>query len=119
MILAHGKIYENKEQDSIIASLQSDICETLMGPKLNTEDVINACDRLSKKAASGAYDGIAKPLLEYVQISYADFPFWPSMPSLPSVPSFPSFPSLPSAPFAPSAPLDPIKDDSHCSSVPL
>lgn len=73
MILAHGKIYENKEQDSIIASMQSDICKTLMGPKLNTEDVINACDRLSKKAASGAYDGIAKPLLEYVQISYETY----------------------------------------------
>lgn len=73
MILAHGKIYENKEQDTIIASLPNDICETLMGPKLNIEDVISACDRLSEKAANGEYDDIAKPLLEYVQISYETY----------------------------------------------
>ncbi len=73
MILAHGKIYDNKEQDAIIASLQNDICETLMGERLNVEDVISACDRLSEKAKSGEFDDVAKPLLEYVQIPYETY----------------------------------------------
>lgn len=73
MILAHGKLYENKEQGAIIASLKAAICETLNGPKLDTEEVILACDRLSKKAEGGAFDEIAKPLLEFAQVDYATY----------------------------------------------
>lgn len=68
MILAHGMLYENIDQDRIIASLQNDIGRTLLSYKLEINEVINACDRISKKALNGDYDEIAKPLLEYVQI---------------------------------------------------
>ncbi len=70
MILAHGKLYENTEQENIISSLQDDICRTLAQTPLNTDDVIAACDRLSRKAADGEYDELAKPLLDNIQISY-------------------------------------------------
>ncbi len=70
MILAHGKLYDNTEQDRIIAALQEDICATLMSPPIDTEELISACDRLSQKAVSGGFDDIAKPLLDYVQIPY-------------------------------------------------
>lgn len=73
MILAHGQLYENKEQDSIIASLQDAICETLNAPKPDIEEVILACDRLSKRAANGEFDGIAKPLLDFVQVPYETY----------------------------------------------
>ncbi len=69
MILAGGKLYENREQDSIIASLEENISKTLAGEMLKIEDVINACDKLSEKALRGEYDEIAAPLLEYLQIS--------------------------------------------------
>lgn len=73
MILAHGHIYENQEQDRIIAALQKDICHTLMGERISVEDVISACDRLSKKAVGGAYDDMAKPLLDIMQIPYETY----------------------------------------------
>lgn len=73
MILAHGKMYENKYQEKIIASLESDICSTLAGPRLKIDDVISACDNLSKKAVSGEYDDIAKPLLEFMHMSYQTY----------------------------------------------
>ncbi len=73
MILAHGKIYENKEQDSIVASLQKDICDTLTKERLRMEDILSACDKLSKKAKNGEYDGIIKPMLENMQIPYETY----------------------------------------------
>ncbi len=73
MILAHGKIYENKFQDEIIASLQRDICKTLASSKLETEKVIAACGKVSQKAQNGEFDGIAKPLLEMLQMPYETY----------------------------------------------
>ncbi len=73
MILAHGTLYENKEQEKIISSLRERIHQTLCSSRLVAEDVIKACDRISQKAANGAYDEVALPLLAQLQIPYETY----------------------------------------------
>lgn len=61
-------------QDKLIESLEGDILNTLSSPeKLTCDKVINACDKMYKKAVSGYYDEIAGPLLDLFGISYARY----------------------------------------------
>lgn len=74
MILFHGDILENKEQDRILKLLYEDCLYTLNHkPKLTIDMVINACDKVYQKAIKGEYDEIAKPLLRLADISYERF----------------------------------------------
>jgi len=56
MIIAHGKLYENTEQDKILSRLESDIESTLSSSSPDIERAISAIDALSKRAARGDYD---------------------------------------------------------------
>lgn len=74
MILFHGEVLENKEQDRILKGLYEDCLHTLQTkPKLKVEQVIHACDAVYQKAIQGEYDEIAKPLLKMADISYERF----------------------------------------------
>lgn len=74
MILFHGEVLENKEQDRILKILYEDCLYTLNHkPKLTIDMVIRACDRVYHKAIEGEYDEIAKPLLELADVSYERF----------------------------------------------
>lgn len=74
MILFHGEILENKEQDRILKLLYEDCLYTLNHkPRLTIDMVIKACDSVYQKAIKGEYDEIAKPLLELADISYERF----------------------------------------------
>ena len=72
MILYKGEIYENKEQDKLIASLYEDMINTLSFDKHPSIDsVINACDRLYKRIMNHEFDEIALPLLKALNIPYS------------------------------------------------
>ncbi len=74
VILFHGEILENKEQDRILKLLYEDCLTTLnQKPKLTIKQVIHACDAVYQKAISGEYDEIAIPLLKMADISYERF----------------------------------------------
>ncbi len=73
MILAHGILLDNSEQDRVIGALCEDIHKTLLSAPISTEEVIAACDRLSQKVLSGAYDDTVRPLLDYLQITEEAF----------------------------------------------
>ncbi|MCH5164427.1 MAG: acyl-CoA reductase [Clostridiales bacterium] len=71
MILYKGKIYPDTKQNELIATLKADITETLASPKkLTPMSVIEASEKMYKKAMSGYYDSIALPLLNAFGISY-------------------------------------------------
>lgn len=71
MILFHGEVLENKEQERILKILYEDCLNTLNHkPRLRIEQVIHACDVLYHKAIRGDFDEIAKPLLKMADISY-------------------------------------------------
>lgn len=57
MILYKGKVFESKEQDSLLSSLENDIINTISGKSICAEDVISAADKLRKKILSGEYNG--------------------------------------------------------------
>ena len=72
MILYKGEIYENKEQDKLIASLYEDMINTLSFDKHPSIDsVINACDRLYKRIMNHEFDEIALPLLKALNIPFS------------------------------------------------
>ena len=74
MILYQGKIHPDSKQEELISRLQGDILETLTKPNpLTAEAVITACDKMYRRAAEGAYDEIAIPLLEAFGISYSRY----------------------------------------------
>lgn len=74
MILFHGEVLENKEQDHILEGLYADCLNTLKTkPRLKIEQVIHACDMVYQKAIKGEYDAIARPLLQMADISYERF----------------------------------------------
>jgi hypothetical protein len=69
MILYQGKKYPNEEQTKLIHSLEKDCMNTLSSNvTLTTEEVIEACDQLTKKIYQGMFDHIIKPLLQEYNI---------------------------------------------------
>jgi len=69
MILYKGTIYENINQSSLLETLYDDCLVTLSNVKrLQTIDVINACDKLTVKIMNGDFDDLINPLLEEYDI---------------------------------------------------
>lgn len=66
MILANGKLYDSRQQESILSGLERRVLQTLAGPPLSSEAVIAAIDRLGRRLDRGAF----APLL--AQIEQAD-----------------------------------------------
>lgn len=74
MILYHGQILPNDQQDKIINGLKFDLLNTLKQPNpITIEKVINACDRLAQKVFRGDYDEFIKPLLKELDYSESEF----------------------------------------------
>lgn len=62
MIIAHGRIYDNSEQERLLAGLEAEIEETRLCKKLCTDTVINAIASLSERIRAGEFDGIINSL---------------------------------------------------------
>lgn len=73
MILAHGQIYEESLQKSIISSLKKEIPATLEGPKLEIEKIYAAAERLYQRVLKGEFDELAAPLLAMAHLSHETF----------------------------------------------
>lgn len=56
MILYKGKVFDSKEQDSLLSSLGNDIIYTISSKKICAEDVISAAEKLRDRILSGEYD---------------------------------------------------------------
>lgn len=56
MILSKGKLFDSKEQDSILENLEAEINNTRMTKTLSIQKVITAIDRLGKVIADGVFD---------------------------------------------------------------
>ena len=63
MILAGGKIYETSEQPRLLDSLAGEISRTRQTLSLDPEKVINAADKLGKRAAAGEFSGMISEFL--------------------------------------------------------
>ena len=65
MILYNGKIYGTEMQQELLERLPGDLDEFLKtDTKLDTEDVITACDTLAARVKNGDFDDTVKPFLE-------------------------------------------------------
>ncbi len=74
MILFHGQILDNKEQEKILNILEQDCLNTINSNSFpTTNQVINACDVLYKKAINHEFDELVKPILEISNVSYERF----------------------------------------------
>ena len=58
MIFAGGKILPDSELNPVLGYLEEEIAQTLSGPPLETETVLNALDALGAELDSGALDGL-------------------------------------------------------------
>ena len=73
MILAHGVLYEDSQLPRLRQSLEAACQETIAGQSIRPEIVIDACDRLARKAAAGEYDHLLEPVLTAFQIDPGQF----------------------------------------------
>lgn len=73
MILYNGRIYESKMQDELILKLEEDLPKVLSSSDFPFDELLNACDTISKRALEGKYDEIAIPLLEFVHVPYEKY----------------------------------------------
>ena len=73
MILYNGRIYESKMQDELILKLEEDLPKVLSSSNFPFDELLNACDTISKRALEGKYDEIAIPLLEFVHVPYEKY----------------------------------------------
>ncbi len=64
MILANGKLYENRQQEEILSRLEKEIEETRRTQSLSPETVITAVDRLRQRALDGEFDALLAPFLQ-------------------------------------------------------
>ena len=64
MILAKGKLYENRQQEEILSRLEKEIEETRRTQSLSPETVITAVDRLRQRALDGDFDALLAPFLQ-------------------------------------------------------
>ena len=62
MILAHGKIFDTKEQNAILDKLQADTNETLLNKSVDTEKLISAIETMSKRLSDGEYSDMIAEL---------------------------------------------------------
>ena len=62
MIIAKGRLFETKEQDKILATLEEEINITLATKALAPETVINAVDKLCDKVKNGDFDELIASL---------------------------------------------------------
>lgn len=68
MILAKGKLYDSKEQDSILKNLEEEINRTRMTKTLSIEKVIAALHKLGQEIAKGSFkDTIARLDIEDIE----------------------------------------------------
>ncbi len=80
MILYKGVLHPNKGQNSLLKKLENDCLDTLSSEvNLETADVINACDELTKRIDDGKFDHLIKPLLEEYDIPSSYFNKYVSM----------------------------------------
>ncbi len=80
MILYKGETYKDLFQKELIDSLQDDCLITLSNSlQLLTEEVVNACDVLTKKILDGEFDDLIKPLLAEFDIPDEYFSKYVSM----------------------------------------
>lgn len=56
MILAHGRLYDSSEQETILQSLEEEINHTRAVQRLDPDTVIRAVDRLAQEVRAGRYD---------------------------------------------------------------
>ena len=74
MILYNGKIYGTEMQQELLERLPRDLDEFLKtDTKLDTEDVITACDTLAARVKNGDFDDTVKPFLETFGVSKKQF----------------------------------------------
>jgi hypothetical protein len=74
MILYQGEILGNEKQIDLLKTLKTECYNTLnQGVKIQTMDVINACDKLAQNVKTGAYDELIVPLLTEFDIPYDYF----------------------------------------------
>lgn len=74
MILYHGEILGNERQQEVLKTLKDECYDTFNnGCKIDTMDVILACDKLAQKVKSGAFDDLVLPLLAEFDIPYDYF----------------------------------------------
>lgn len=74
MILYQGEILGNEKQTDLLKTLKHACYNTLNhGIKIQTMDVINACDKLAQNVKTGAYDELIRPLLAEFDIPYDYF----------------------------------------------
>lgn len=74
MILYQGEILGNEKQIELLKTLKSKCYSTLNeGVKIQTIDVINACDQLAQNVKTGTYDELIVPLLAEFDIPYDYF----------------------------------------------
>jgi len=80
MILYQGTLYEPHHQQKLLTSLEEDCFKTLnTTDHLQTGDVINACDVLTKRVLKGEFNTLIMPLLEEFDIPYGYFEHYVSM----------------------------------------
>ncbi len=58
MIFAGGKLFPDAELNSVLGDLEAEIVQTLSGPPLEAETVLNALDALGRELDSGALDAL-------------------------------------------------------------
>lgn len=63
MILFNGQLYSDAELAHVLAKLETCCLDTIEQRSSIVSDVIDACDALAEKIASGCYDDIILPLL--------------------------------------------------------
>lgn len=74
MILYHGEIIQNSRQSEMIESLKDDVYYPIFNRDLlQSETVINACDKLAQKVLNGDFDSIVKPFLDLFHINDMQF----------------------------------------------
>lgn len=64
MILAKGKLYDNRHQEDILSHLEEEIAETRRTQSLSPETVIAAADRLRQRALDGDFHALLAPFLQ-------------------------------------------------------
>lgn len=74
MILYHGEIIQNSRQSEMIESLKDDVYYPIFNRDLlQSETVINACDKLAQKVLNGDFDSVVKPFLDLFHINDMQF----------------------------------------------
>ena len=71
MILAHGRLHEDSALPALLERLEAECIRTIASQSVAPEQVIAACDTLSRRVAAGGYDRILKQFMAEFEISEA------------------------------------------------